>query len=65
MSHYFRMAIAVTYIILGIIFFSTDAGKIIFGKNVYGLMLGGLFIIYGGFRFYRAQRKWDKNSWEK
>lgn len=65
MSHYFRMAIAVTYIIMGIIFLSTNAGEILFGKKILGLLLGGLFIIYGGFRFYRAQQRWDKNSWEK
>ena len=65
MSHYIRMAIAVTYIILGIIFFSTNAGELIFGQKKYGLILGALFVIYGAFRFYRAQQKWDKNSWEK
>ena len=65
MSHYFRMAIGVTYIILGIIFFSTNAGFVIFGDNKYGFMLGILCIIYGAFRVYRAQQKWDKNSWEK
>ncbi len=59
---YFRMLIAVAYIVLGMIVLTTDAGFIMTGSKAFGWVFGSLCLIYGIFRIYRARKNMDTPS---
>lgn len=65
LPYYFRMFLALAYVILGIFLMSTKAGEQITGKKEFGLIFGLVCIIYGLFRAYRNQKKWDKPTHER
>ncbi len=46
------------YIGFGIVLLSTNFGELLAGNKTFGIGIGILFIVYGGFRFYRNQQRW-------
>ena len=56
---YFRMAIAIAYIVLGFVVLNTDAGFIMTGSKTFGYIFGSLCLAYGLFRIYRARKNMD------
>jgi uncharacterized membrane protein HdeD (DUF308 family) len=65
MPFYFRMFLALGYIILGIVALTTPAGELMTGSKVFGMVFGILVIIYGIFRAYRNVKRWDTLNHEK
>jgi hypothetical protein len=62
--YYFRMFIALGYIVLGVIFLTSKGGELLLGSKTMSLLLGGACIVYGLFRMFRNQKKWDKTNFE-
>ena len=61
---YFRMLIAIGYMVIGVIMFTTDAGLLMTGNKAFGWIFGFGCIAYGLFRMYRARKGMDKSSIE-
>ncbi|MBL7816062.1 MAG: hypothetical protein JNL70_13680 [Saprospiraceae bacterium] len=61
---YFRMLIALGYLVIGIIMLTTDAGLLMTGTKTFGWVFGFGCIAYGLFRMYRARQGWDKSATE-
>ena len=61
---YFRMFIALGYIILGIVAITTPAGEMMTGRKSYGIAFAVLCIGYGIYRAYRNVKKWDTMNHE-
>jgi uncharacterized membrane protein HdeD (DUF308 family) len=57
--YYIRMFIALGYIVGGIICLTTPLAEMALESKKYGLLLGVLLIVYGLFRAYRNQKRWD------
>ena len=62
MPFYFRMSIAIAYIVLGMVILTTDAGFIMTGSKAFGWVFGSLCLAYGLFRIYRARKNMDTPS---
>ncbi len=62
---YFRMFLALAYIVMGLIILTTPAGEYMTGRKSFGMVFGALCIIYGVFRGYRNIKKWDTLNHEK
>lgn len=58
--YYFKMAIAVGYIILGLMALTTGAGEALVGNKTIAIVFGLACIVYGAFRIYRNQKRWDE-----
>ena len=53
---YVRMLIALGYITIGIIMFTTKAQTVILDSKPLGIAFGSLCLAYGLFRIYRARK---------
>ena len=56
---YFRMLIGLAYVIMALVFFTTNLGESKLGNQKIGYAFGIACLIYGCFRMYRAVQKWD------
>jgi hypothetical protein len=63
--YYIKMFLALGYIAIGIIVLTSDAGVALTGRKEYAFAFGALCIIYGIYRAYRNQKKWDETNHEK
>lgn len=61
---YFRMLIALGYMVIGIIMLTTEAGLVMTGNKSFGWVFGIGCIVYGLFRMYRARKGLDRSSIE-
>lgn len=64
LPYYFRMFIALGYIVIGGIVLTTNAGEVLTGNRTFGFVFAFACIVYGIFRAYRNIKKWDKPSHE-
>ena len=64
MPYYFRMFIALGYIVAGIISLTTPLAVRLLESKLYGMLLGVLLLSYGLFRAYRNQKRWDTKDYE-
>jgi hypothetical protein len=65
MPYYFRMFIALGYMVAGIISLTTPLAQQFLESKLYGMLLGILLFGYGLFRAYRNQKQWDVLNHEK
>ena len=62
---YFRVFIALGYIVIGIIMLTTKAGLMMTGNKSFGFVFGIACLGYGAFRIYRARKRWDSPNYEE
>jgi hypothetical protein len=65
LPYYFRMFVALGYIVIGVIALTTNAGEMMTGSKAFGMAFAFGCIAYGLFRAYRNQKKWDKPTHEE
>jgi uncharacterized membrane protein len=58
-SYYFRMLLGIGYLVIGIIFLTTDVGFKLMNNKYFGYAFGTACLVYGAFRMYRAAKNWD------
>ena len=65
LPYYFRMFVALGYLVIGYMALMTPAGEVITGRKEWGMVLGIGCIVYGLFRAYRNVKMWDKPDHEE
>ena len=64
MPYYFRMFVALAYILAGLFVMTTKYVEVRLESKEMSMIFGALLLIYGLFRGYRNQKSWDKPNRE-